>query len=159
MSRFKFRLQRVLELREEAEKARAIALVSAQGQATAARDTRDAIAQVRAVNHESLTTASNSGCTVGALQQMQYVLGALDVRLQFADSSVVTAESMVRHAQDALRTAFQARHALHTLKDKQAEAHHIAAQDADRVLMDEIALTRFHNTDTTPTDSERSTNG
>jgi len=159
MSRFKFRLQRVLELREEAEKARAIALVSAQGQATAARDTRDAIAQVRAINHESLTTASNTGCTVGALQQLQYVLGALDVRLQFADSSVVTADSLVRHAQDELRTAFQARHALDTLKDKQAEAHHTAAQDADRVMMDEIALTRFHNTDTTPTDSERSTNG
>jgi len=159
MSRFRFRLQRLLELREEAEKARAIALVSAQGQATAARETRDAIAQVRAINHESLTTASNTGCTVGALQQMQFVLGALDVRLQFADSSVVTADSMVRHAQDELRTAFQARRALDTLKDRQSEAHHTAAQDADRALMDEIALTRFHHTDTTPTDTERTTNG
>jgi len=159
MNRFRFRLQRVLELREEAEKARAIALVSAQSQATTARDARDAIAHARAINHESITTASNTGCTVGELQQMQYVLGALDVRLQFADSGVVTADSMVRHAQDELRTAFQARHALDTLKDKQAEAHHTAAQDADRVLMDEIALTRFHHTDTTPTSSERSTNG
>lgn len=159
MSRFKFRLQRVLELREEAEKTRSVALVTAQGQATAARDVRDAIAQARAINHESITTASNTGCTVGELQQLQYVLGALDVRLQFANSSVVTADSMVRHAQDELRAAFQARHALGTLKEKQAEAHHAAAQDADRVMMDEIALTRFHHTDTTPTDSERSTNG
>lgn len=157
--RFKFRLQRVLELREEAERARAVALAEAQGNATAARDVRDAIAEARSANHQSLTEASNTGATVGALQQMQYVLGALDVRLQLADSSIVTADSLVRRAQDELRTAFQARHALHTLRDKQAEAHRAAEQGADRALMDEIALTRFHNADTSPTDPERTTHG
>jgi flagellar export protein FliJ len=160
MSRFKFRLQRVLELREEAERARSVALADAQGQANAARDTRDAIAEARAAGHEALSSASNTGTTVGALQQMQFVLGALDVRLQFADSGVVTADSLVRRAQDELREAFQARHALHTLREKQQEAHRAAEQGADRTLMDEIALTRFtNNTDTTSTDPERSTNG
>ncbi|HYW49284.1 MAG TPA: flagellar export protein FliJ [Gemmatimonadaceae bacterium] len=159
MSRFKFRLQRVLELREEAERARSVQLASAQGQATAARDARAAIAHARDAGHQSLSDASNGGTTVGTLQQMQYVLGALDVRLQLADSSVVTADSMVRRAQDELRTAFQARHALESLREKQAEAHRSAAVNADRVLMDEIALTRFHNADTSPTDTERTTNG
>jgi flagellar FliJ protein len=157
--RFRFRLQRVLELREEAERARAVALSDAQGQATAARETRDAIAEARVANQQSLTQASSSGTSVGTLQQLQYVLGALDVRLQIADSSIVTADSLVRRAQDELRTAFQARHALHTLRDKQAEAHRAAAQGADRALMDEIALTRFHNADTSPTDPERTTHG
>lgn len=156
MSRFRFRLQRVLELREEAERARSIALGAAEGQAVAARDTRDVIQQVRATNQSTLTTASNIGSTVGALQQMQYVLSALDVRLQLANSSVITAESLVRRAQDELRDAFQARHALDVMRDKQSAAHHAAQQSADRALMDEIALTRFHNTDTSPTDSERS---
>ena len=96
MSRFKFRLQRVLELRQEAERARSIALGAAEGQAITARDTRDTIQQVRASNQSTLTTASNTGSTVGALQQMQYVLSALDVRLQLANSSVITAESLVR---------------------------------------------------------------
>ncbi len=159
MSRFKFRLQRVLELREEAERVRSVALADAQGQASAARETRDAIEEVRAAGHESLTTASNAGTTVGTLQQLQYVLGALDVRLQFANSSVITAESLVRRAQDELHEAFKARHALDTLREKQSEAHRAAAQGADRALMDEIALTRFHNAGTTSTDSERSTNG
>jgi flagellar export protein FliJ len=149
----------VLELREEAERARAVALSDAQGQATAARETRDAIAEARVANQQSLTQASSSGTSVGTLQQLQYVLGALDVRLQIADSSIVTADSLVRRAQDELRTAFQARHALHTLRDKQAEAHRAAAQGADRALMDEIALTRFHNADTSPTDPERTTHG
>ena len=157
--RFRFRLQRVLELREEAERARSVALVEAQGHATAARDAREAIAQVRSASHQTLSEASNAGTTVGTLQQMQFVLGALDMRLQLADSSLVTADSLVRRAQDELRSAFQARHALHTLKEKQAEAHRVAEQGADRALMDEIALTRFHNTDTSPTDSERTTNG
>ncbi|MES3034843.1 MAG: flagellar export protein FliJ [Gemmatimonadota bacterium] len=157
--RFKFRLQRVLELREEAERARSVALAEAQGHATAARDAREAIAQARSINHQTLSQASNAGASVGSLQQMQFVLGALDVRLQLADSSMVTADSLVRRAQDELRSAFQARHALHTLKEKQAEAHRLAEQGADRALMDEIALTRFHNTDPSPTDSERTTNG
>lgn len=157
MSRFKFRLQRVLELRQEAERARSIALGAAEGQAITARDTRDTIQQVRASNQSTLTTASNTGSTVGALQQMQYVLSALDVRLQLANSSVITAESLVRRAQDELREAFQARHALDVMREKQTAAHRATEQSADRALMDEIALTRFHNTDTSPTDSERST--
>lgn len=159
MSRFKFRLQRVLELREEAERARSVALGDAQGQASAARDARDAVAEARANGHATLTTASNSSTTVGALQQMQYVLGALDVRLELANSSLTTAESLVRRAQDELHEAFKARHALDTLREKQSEAHRAAEQGADRALMDEIALTRFHNADTSSTDPERSTNG
>ncbi len=160
MSRFTFRLQRVLELRAEAERTRAAALAAAKGQADAARDARSAISDARDAGQQTLSTASNSGSTVGALQQMQYVLGALDIRLQLADSSVVTADSLVRRAQDELRAAFQARHALHTLREKQEEAHRIAENGADRALMDEIALTRFHNpADTTPPDQERSTNG
>jgi flagellar export protein FliJ len=90
---------------------------------------------------------------------MHYVLRALDVRLQLADTGVVTADSLVRRAQDELRSAFQARHALDTLRGKQAEAHRAAEQEADRALMDEIALTRFHNADTSPPDPERTTNG
>ena len=159
MSRFKFRLQRVLELREEAERVRSVALAEAQGEANTARDMRDAIADARENGHLTLTTASNAGSSVGALQQMQFVLGALDQRLVLANSNVVTADSLVKRAQDELRIAFQAKHALHTLKEKQEEAHRAAEQSADRVLMDEIALTRFHNADTTPTDPERSTNG
>ena len=159
MSRFRFRLQRVLELREDAERARAVTLSTAEGQASAARDVRDAIADARDAGHHTLSTASNSGTTVGTLQQMQFVLGALDERLERADSSVVTADSLVKRAQDELRTAFQAKHALSTLRDKQEEAHRIAALNNDRAKMDEIALTRFHSTDTTPTDPERQTNG
>ena len=61
---------------------------------------------------------------------MQYVLGALDVRLQLANSNIVTADSLVRRAQDELRLAFQARHALDTLREKQADAHRVAEQQS-----------------------------
>ena len=159
MSRFRFRLQRVLELRAEAERARSVALADAEGQANVARDTRDAIADARDAGHETLASASNAGTTVGALQQMQFVLGALDERLEMADSSVVTADSLVKRAQDELRSAFQDRRTLSTLREKQEESHRTAALNADRALMDDIALTRFHNADTSTTDPERSTNG
>ena len=159
MSRFRFRLQRVLELREEAERARSVALADAEGQATAARDVRDTIADARDAGKQTLTNASNSGTMVGTLQQMQFVLGALDERLEQADSSIVTADSLVKRAQDELRTAYQAKHALSTLRDKQEETHRASAQATDRARMDEIALTRFQNADTPPSDPERSTNG
>ena len=110
---------------------------------------------VRDAGRESVASATTSGTSVGTLRQMDFVLGALDTRLQQADSSIVTADSVVRHAQDALRSAYQARRALDTMREKQENAHRAAELTADRVLMDEIALTRFHTTDTTPTDPER----
>ena len=159
MSRFRFRLQRVLELREEAERARAVALADAESQAAAARQAREAIVSARVSGRESITHASQRGNTVGTLQQMQFVLNAMDVRLQVADSSVMTADSLVRHAQDELRAAFQARHALHTLREKQAEAHRATELHTERTLMDEIALTRFQNTDSPSTTPEHTSNG
>ncbi len=152
---FRFRLQRVLELREEVERARAIMLAQAEVRAAAAREARDHIAAAREAGRDTVAGATTSGTTVGTLRQMQYVLGALDTQVQQADSSIVTADSVVRHAQDALRSAFQARRTLDTLREKQQGAHRAAEQHADRVLMDEIALTRFHTTDTSPPDPER----
>jgi flagellar export protein FliJ len=159
MSRFKFRLQRVLELREEAERARAIALNAAQSEAAAAHAARDAIVDAQTAGQQTLSQASNSGSTVGTLQQMQYVLTALDSRLQIADSGVITADSLVRRAQDELRGAFQARHALQTLREKQGHEHQTMSRSAEQFEMNEIALTRFLNTDSSSTDSERSTHG
>ena len=156
---FRFRLQKLLELREEAERARALALTSAQNHAQAAHATREAIIAARTAGTASVAAATAHGNSVGTLRQMQFVLGAMDDRLQAADSHIVTAESVVRHAQDELRAAFQARHALETLRTKQSDAHRAAELSADRALMDEIALTRFHNAGNTPTDPERSTNG
>jgi flagellar protein FliJ len=154
MSRFRFRLQRVLQLREDAERARAVALVTAQDQADDARQSRDQIAAIRAAGHARLSTESASGSTVGALRQMHMVLGALESQLHVADTSVMTADSVVRRAQDELRDAFQARHSLDTLREKQRTAHSEAERDADRTLMNEIALTRFQNAEHSLTDSE-----
>ncbi len=157
--RFKFRLQRVLDLREKAQRARAVALANAEAQAQEARNTRDALSAARSAGRDSIATATTVGATVGSLQQMNFLLGAMDTQLDIADSGIITAESLVRRAQDELRTAFQARHALQTLRVRKEDAHRAAALGADRALMDEIALTRFHNSETSSTDPERSTNG
>jgi flagellar export protein FliJ len=157
--RFTFRLQRVLDLREKAERARAVALAGAEARATEAQNARAAIAAARTAGRESIATTTTAGATAGALQQMTFVLAAMDAQLDIADAGIITAESLVRRAQDELRTAFQARHALQTLREKREHAHRTATLGADRALMDEIALTRFHVADTSPTDPERSTNG
>ena len=74
----------------------------------------------------------------------ELVIEALDVRIAGANAQVVTAESLVKRAQDELREAFTARRALERLKEKHVHSVQHAERTADQALMDDIALTRFH---------------
>jgi flagellar export protein FliJ len=160
MSRFRFRLQRVLQLRADIERSRAVALSQATQEAQTVRSARDEIAALCDRNKASLQAAPLDRTRIGSLQQMQFMLTALDARLAAAEGSVVTAHSLVRNAQDALTTAFQARRALETLREQQRATHTAQQQAADRAAMDDIALTRFHHAESlTPPDTEHLTHG
>jgi flagellar export protein FliJ len=159
MTRFTFRLQRVLDLRADVQRAKSIALAKASHEAQLARDARDEIAALCQQSLSSLQASTGDGSNVGSLRQLQFMLSALDARLALAESGMVTADSLMRNAQDALTTAFQARHALHTLREKQRDDHITRATAVERATMDDIALTRFHHTDSPHSDSERLTHG
>ncbi|MGV3710113.1 MAG: flagellar export protein FliJ [Gemmatimonas sp.] len=140
---FKFRLQRVLELREKHEEARAIELARAEASASAARLERDQLQAMRSASREQITSANASDPTVGHLHHLGFVLNALDSRLVQATKTVTNAEDVVTDARRQLESAARDRRVLDRLKDKHSDIHRAGEAQQDRLLMDEIALTLF----------------
>ncbi|MBY0489605.1 MAG: flagellar export protein FliJ [Gemmatimonadaceae bacterium] len=140
---FKFRLQRILELREQKEKAQARELASAQHTAELAAQTQEMIAAIREDSRQQVQAATESAPRVGHLHQFDSVLNALDARLIDATDAVVAAESTVAAAQQLLADAARDRKVLDRLKSRHADAWRADEAQKDRLSMDEIALTRF----------------
>lgn len=143
MTKFSFRLQRVLELREKKEQAMATQAAAARAQADAARTAREALEHIRAAGRERMHEAHAALPSVGELQQMGLVLEALDTRVAQASTTHAAAEQAARTAQEQLTEAFRDRRVLDRLKEKQQHAWKAEAVRQDLATMDGIALTRF----------------
>lgn len=140
---FRFRLQRVLELREKSEQARARTLREASESADHMRAQANALHALRTLQRESLDDASRGLITAGELQHVAYVIDELDMRLARATVDAAEAERVAIEAQQALQLASRDRRVLGRLKEKHAERWSETAQQQDRLQMDEIALSRF----------------
>ncbi|MBL0938523.1 MAG: flagellar export protein FliJ [Gemmatimonadaceae bacterium] len=140
---FKFRLQRILELREQHEQAKARELAAAQSAAEEAQKAKDALASLRANSHAQIHSTTNAGPRVGHLQQLGTVLASLDERLIVADDLVKEADAGVHQAKTLLEDAARDRRVLDRLKERHAEAWRAEEAQKDRVQMDEIALLQF----------------
>ncbi|WP_411280690.1 flagellar export protein FliJ [Gemmatimonas sp.] len=140
---FKFRLQRILELREQHEQAKARALGAARDNAVAAHLAKDAIANLRDHSKQQITTTANSGPRIGHLHQLGFVLASLDQRVLLAVDAAKLADDDVQKAQGMLEEAARDRRVLDRLKSRHAETWRAERAHGDRVAMDEIALAQF----------------
>jgi flagellar FliJ protein len=140
---FRFRLQRVLELREEREQAKARELMNAEGEANVARSEHDRLQQLHSASRAQLSSAHQAEPTVGHLHHLGFILNALDERLNQAAEVVQEAEGVVSQARTSLDDAARDRRVMDRLKDKHADAHRGVESHRDRLQMDEIALGRF----------------
>lgn len=140
---FRFRLQRVLELREKHEQAQALELAKAEESANAARLQRDELQALHSASRQQLSTAHRADPTVGHLHHLGFVMNALDERLGHASQSLKSAEGVVSTARVSLDAAARDRRVLDRLKDRHEDAHRVVEGHRDRVTMDEIALARF----------------
>ena len=140
---FKFRLQRILELREQHEQAKARELAAAQAAADEAQRAKDAIASLRADSHAQLHSTTRAAPRVGHLHQLGTVLASLDERLIVADDVVKHADAGVHQAKSMLEEAARDRRVLDRLRERHAEAWRSDEAQKDRVRMDEVALTQF----------------
>jgi flagellar protein FliJ len=145
---FRFRLQRVLDLRERTERDAASALAMAQEQAELARQEEERLAAARdalaaQANGAMDAAAAQSGASIGALRTLHFLLGRLDERVSAAAEETTTAEHAVAQRQEELRSAFRDRRTLDRLRERHEESHRSAESAADRQRMDEIALSRF----------------
>ena len=140
---FRFRLQRILELREQKEQAQARELASAQHTAEMATQTQEMIAAIREDSRQQVQAATGSAPRVGHLHQLGSVLDALDARLTTATDAVAAADATVLQAQQLLEAAARERKVLDRLKSRHADEWRTDEAQKDRISMDEIALTRF----------------
>ncbi len=140
---FHFRLQRLLELREQAEQAKARALVSAQDVAESARRERDSLADAHGSARAEIDAAQRAEPRIGHLQQLGYVLQSLDQRLETAGESVRAADHDVAEAQTVLDAAARDRRVLDRLKGRHTDQWRAESAHQDRLGMDEVALARF----------------
>ena len=143
---FKFRLQRILELRQQAEQARARELVSARDDADSAREAQKTIVDLHATSRAQTNAAQQATPRFGHLQQLGIVLQSLDARVVQADEQVRAADDVVVNAQKGLEDAARDRRILDRLKDRHAEQWTVDAAHKDRLSMDEVALARFTRT-------------
>ena len=145
---FKFRLQRLLDLREQKEREKAVELARAESAADEARATLANLAAVRSIGRDRLHAAHVAEGTVGELRNLVFVLEQLDRQLATAEASVGEAEEEAARARGVLGTAHQERRVLDRLKDRHHADWRTVADAADRQTMDGIALTRFTQTAT-----------
>ncbi len=140
---FKFRLQRVLELREKKEQEVATALAEARDRAELARRAVDDLARVR----DASARPDGGARSVGELRQAAFVLEQLDRRIALAAIAAAERDADVARRQAELNLAFQDRRVLDRLKERHLDAWRANEVAIDRQTMDAIALTRFGKRD------------
>jgi flagellar protein FliJ len=140
---FRFRLQRVLDLRAETEQQAATELAQAKTRLEQAHTEKATLEGALETGYARLAAVGAASRTVGEMLQRCYVLDQLDVRLARADADVRAAEDETRTRQEAFATAFRDRRVLDRLKEKQRAEWKAEEGRADMVTMDGIALTRF----------------
>lgn len=140
---FRFRLQRVLELREQREQAQAKALAEAEQLATVARNQHERLRDLHNASLAKFASAHTSDATVGHLHHLGFLLSALDLRLGQAAEAVTDADGVVAGERASLDEAARDRRILDRLKGKHEDAHRADEAQRDRVLMDEVALGRY----------------
>lgn len=140
---FKFRLQRVLELRQKREQAVAVQLAEAQQAEEAARAECATLEAQREAGVQSSHAAPGTRPTVGQLQNLRLLVERLSERVEQAYAAHAEAEKVVQTRQSELTTAFQERRVLDRLRERDLSQWQANQAHADRQLMDDIALSRF----------------
>jgi flagellar FliJ protein len=143
MSAFKFRLQQVLDLREQHEKQVAAKLAEAETAADEARVAQKALETIRQSGSNAMRSAHSAEPTVGQLKTIGYVIEQLNHHIVDAQSKVEAAEQLVTQARTDLTSALQARRVLSRLRDRHFENWRLEDNAQQTRQMDELALTRF----------------
>lgn len=144
---FRFRLQQVLDLREQAERMLASQLVQALD---VERSAQAELEGLQAARQQGAAQAAGAGRmrSVGELSNLAFVLQQLDGQIANASDTVAAAGVAVTHAKEALTVAYQDRRVLDRLRERHAEDHRASEEQLDRRTMDEVALTRYTHHDT-----------
>ncbi len=141
LTMFRFRLQKVLDLREERERTIASELANALGAEREAQSRLDGLRAERTANAED---AHKEPCrSVGELANLALLMQRLDGEIDNASDAVTEAGMTVSEVKEALAGAYKDRRVLDRLKERHEESHKADEDQSDRKNMDDIALTRY----------------
>jgi flagellar FliJ protein len=140
---FRFRLQRLLDLKEKREQELARQLASARRDATSEAEQRDALATLRDASAAHVAAQAAGQATVGELASLQYTVSQLTEHVDVATQRTDAAREVVEARSVELSGAVQERQVLDRLRDRREEQHRAADSQAERARMDAVALSRF----------------
>ncbi|MDQ8153285.1 MAG: flagellar export protein FliJ [Gemmatimonadota bacterium] len=143
MSRFKFRLQRLLDLRQKKEQEAASAVGAARNAAEAATRREDELTERRDATRQELLPAAGQTVRVAELHEIAFLVRALDERVQDAQKAAKAAERSVQEKLGELGEAMRDRRILDRLKDRRSEEWRAEDARQEREIMDAIARDRF----------------
>jgi flagellar export protein FliJ len=144
VSTFRFRLQKVLDLRKVHEQESATRVAEAR---RAADDAQRTVAALDSARHAGLAErerAGNGARSAGELQHLSFIIEQIGHHIAAADVASQHADERVDELVTEFTHAVRQRRVIDQLRDRQRGAWQSAQVQADRKLMDEIALTR-HN--------------
>ncbi len=143
MSRFKFRLQRLLDLRHKKEQEAASAVAAARSAAEAAVMREDDLSARRDATRQELLPAEGQTVRVSHLHEVAFLVRALDERVLDARKVTEAAERSVQEKLGELGDAMRDRRVLDRLKDRRSEEWRVEDARLEREVMDAIARDRF----------------
>ena len=144
---FKFRLERLRHLREQAERAAAINLADARRTEAEAHAAKASLDLQKVEARDALLPRPGNSGTVGELRHMAYLMEQLDVRVSQAGDRLQQSRVVVVARREELHSAVQGRRVLDRLKERSKEVWIDAQNRADREQMDELARLRGSGTD------------
>ena len=139
---FKFRLQKLLDLREARERESAVALVRAEAACEAARETLARLEAAREGGRRAMLGEAGHG-TVGQMRNIAFVLDQMDRQVGEAASMMHDVQQATEQVREVLNTAHVERRVLDKLRDRHQADWRGAEVREDRETMDAIALSRF----------------
>ncbi len=143
MSRFKFRLQRLLDLRQKKESEAASAVAAARNAAKAATRREEDLVERRDATRQELLPAAGQTVRVAKLHEIVFLVRALDDRVLDAHTATTAAERSVQEKLGELGDAMRDRRILDRLKDRRSVEWRAEDARQEREVMDAIARTRF----------------
>ena len=140
---FRFRLQRILDMRQKREQAVAGQLAEARSSEENARLAANALERARDEGAVSASRAQSRNLSAGQLQNLRYVVDRMGDHVRFAAQEADEAREKADRKLVEFTAAFRDRKVLDRLRERALDGWRADEVKADRRVMDEIALSRF----------------
>lgn len=139
---FRFPLDKVLELRQEKERDRAVELARARREARGAQEMREDLLERRGQERDRLGRAHRDGGPVGVLRSFGLLAERLDEQLRQAEEACRQADAEVTRTLRDFHEAAVDRQTLDRLRARRKEEWATQRIRDEQQALDEVALTR-----------------